>query len=332
MASIMAPAAIVQSEAQHVVELDKAPAESDSEDSTVASADLVMTHKDSSDSTDEADFKVPHRNSFGDAFRNYEDSIRQDVVKLTYTTMHTNQTVDFVQRQREEWLKLDKGEFTILEVIAMLDNLIDDSDPDNDLPNSIHDFQTAERIRKIWPDHDWFHLVGLLHDMGKVLALPEMAKDKVLEQWAVVGDTFPVGCAPSPDCVFGLESFAANPDLEHPVYSTENGIYEPGCGITNLMMSWGHDEYMYWVLKKNGCTIPEEGLQMIRFHSFYPWHDKRAYTQFEAPEDAEMMRWVKEFNKFDLYSKGDEIPDVEAVKPYYISLMEKYNVAGKLRW
>lgn len=290
--------------------------ESDSENSTV----------------DSVDDKVQKRNSFGDEFRNYEDSSRQDVVKLTYTTMHTNQTVDFVQRQREEWLKLDKGEFTILEVIAMLDNLIDESDPDNDLPNSIHDFQTAERIRKMWPDDDWFHLVGLLHDMGKVLALPEMAKDKVLEQWSVVGDTFPVGCAPSPDCVFGLESFAGNPDLQHPVYSTPNGMYEPGCGITNLTMSWGHDEYMYWVLKKNGCTIPEKGLQMIRFHSFYPWHDKRAFTQFEAPEDAEMMRWVKEFNQFDLYSKGDELPDVEAVKPYYISLCEKYNVGGLLRW
>jgi len=48
------------------------------------------------------------------------------VVKLTYTTMHTNQTVDWVRKQHEEWLNLDKGEFTILEVIEMLDNLIVD--------------------------------------------------------------------------------------------------------------------------------------------------------------------------------------------------------------
>ena len=60
--------------------------------------------------------------------------------------------------------------------------------------------------------------------------------------------------------------------------------------------------------KENGCTIPEEGLAMIRFHSFYPWHDKRAYTHLEAPGDIELMNWVKEFNKFDLYSKGDESP------------------------
>merc|ERR1719284_883793 len=166
------------------------------------------------------------RNSFGDTFRNYEDSKRQDVVSKTYHTMHSKQTVEFGRKQREAWLKFDKGEFTIMEMIDLLDDLIDDSDPDNDLPNSIHDFQTAERIREQWPDHDWFHLVGLLHDIGKVLALPKVAGACALEQWAVVGDTFPVGCAPADECVFGLKSFEANPDLKHPIYSTENGIYE----------------------------------------------------------------------------------------------------------
>jgi inositol oxygenase len=71
---------------------------------------------------------------------------------------------------------------------------------------------------------------------------------------------------------------------------------------------------------------------MIRFHSFYPWHEARAYTHLEAPGDAETLHWVKEFNKFDLYSKGDALPDVEALKPYYQSLLEKYNVGGKLRF
>jgi len=274
----------------------------------------------------------PAENGFGDSFRNYEDSARQDVVKKTYTEMHTNQTVEFVRQQHKNWLNLDKGEFTVMEIVDVLDTFVDDSDPDNDQPNSIHDFQTAERIREQWPEHDWFHLVGFLHDLGKVLACKEIAGKCALEQWATVGDTFAVGCAPSDDIVFGLESFKGNPDVTHPVYGTEYGIYEPKCGISNLLMSWGHDEYMYWVLKKNGCTIPEEGLNMIRFHSFYPWHEKRAYKHLEAPEDLETLQWVKEFNKFDLYSKGDSIPDCEALKPYYQSLMDKYNIGGLLRW
>lgn len=152
--------------------------------------------------------------------------------------------------------------------------------PDNDLPNSIHDFQTAERIRERWPEHDWFHLVGFLHDLGKVLACEEIAGTSVCEQWAAVGDTFVVGCAPSRDIVFGIDSFDANPDLQHPVYGTRYGMYEPHCcGISNLILSWGHDEYLYWVLKKNGCTLPKEGMDVIRFHSFYPWHTSGAYAR-----------------------------------------------------
>ena len=30
---------------------------------------------------------------------------------------------------------------------------------------------------------------------------------------------------------------------------TENGIYEAGCGLDNVLISWGHDEYLYMVLK-----------------------------------------------------------------------------------
>jgi inositol oxygenase len=274
----------------------------------------------------------PEENAFGDTFRNYEDSARQDVVKKCYTEMHTKQTVEFVQKQHENWLKLNKGEFTVMEIVSVLDKFVDDSDPDNDQPNSVHDFQTAERIRQQWPDHDWFHLVGFLHDLGKVLACEEIAGEHILEQWAVVGDTFVIGCAPSEACVFGLDSFKGNPDVDHPVYGSKYGMYEPNCGIKNLMMSFGHDEYMYWMLKKNGCTIPQEGLDMIRFHSFYPWHTGRTYTHLEAPEDLKTLEWVNEFNKFDLYSKGDAIPDCEALKPYYQSLLEKYNLDGKLRW
>ena len=40
-----------------------------------------------------------------------------------------------------------------------------------DIPNSVHAFQTAERIREIHPDKPWFHVTGLIHDLGKVMAM-----------------------------------------------------------------------------------------------------------------------------------------------------------------
>jgi len=259
-------------------------------------------------------------------------SYRQSIIESIYTTMHTKQTIEFVLEQRANWLQLNKGEYTILEMMDVLGSLIDESDINSGLPSSIRGFQTAERIRQEWPEHDWFHLVGLLHDIGKVLACPTFAGNHTLDQWAVVGDKFVVGCKPSEDCAFGLSSFKNNPDLMNPIYGTEYGIYDPNCGISNLLMSWGSDEYMYWVLKENGCTMPDQGLNMIRFQSFRPWHTSRAYTHLEAPEDAETLNWVKEFSRFALDSKKDAVPDIQSLKPYYQSLLEKYNIGGKLRF
>lgn len=43
------------------------------------------------------------------------------------------------------------------------------------------------------------------------------------------------------------------------------------------------------------------------------------------------MKWVKEFNQFDLYSKVDQLPDLDKLRPYYQSLVDKY-CRGKLKW
>ena len=56
----------------------------------------------------------------------------------------------------------------IWDALNALNDYIDVSDPDINLPNIYHLFQTAEAIRK--DGHpDWFQLVGLIHDLGKIL-------------------------------------------------------------------------------------------------------------------------------------------------------------------
>lgn len=89
---------------------------------------------------------------------------------------------------------------------------MDESDPDVDLPNIVHAFQTAERIRVDYPDLDWFHLTGLIHDVGKVMAFYGEP------QWAVVGDTFVVGCDWGEDVVYRDTSFVDNVDGKNPKY------------------------------------------------------------------------------------------------------------------
>ena len=72
----------------------------------------------------------------------------------------------------------------------------------NELKLKIERFlQTAERIREAYPDQPWFALVGLIHDLGKVLALHGEP------QWAVVGDVFVTGCQIGSSVVFGLPRY-----------------------------------------------------------------------------------------------------------------------------
>jgi inositol oxygenase len=69
-------------------------------------------------------------------------------------------------------------------------------------------------------------------------------------------------------------------------------MYEPNVGVDNLLMSWGHDEYMYRVLLHNKSTLPKQALNIIRFHSFYPWHSGGDYEHLACPQDEETKNWV----------------------------------------
>jgi inositol oxygenase len=157
-------------------------------------------------------------------------------------------------------------------------------------------------------------LAGFIHDLGKVLCLYGEP------QWAVVGDTFPVGCAWSDKIVFP-EYFAANPDRNRPELQTKYGIYEPHCGLENVHMSWGHDAYIAHVVKD---YMPEEALYMLRYHSFYPWHQQGAYSHLLSKQDEEMLPWVLKFNPYDLYSKGAAKPNVQQLKPFYDDLIAEF--------
>ena len=91
--------------------------------------------------------------------------------------------LDNFYRYEQEFLP----SFQSRNVLGLDHRVIDDSDPDIELPQIEHILQTAEAIRKDGHPR-WFILTGLIHDLGKILCLFGE------EQWAVVGDTFPLGC------------------------------------------------------------------------------------------------------------------------------------------
>ena len=237
-----------------------------------------------------------------------------------YRLNHEHQTLDFARQKKEEFGKRDKREMSIWEAVEYLNTLVDDSDPDTDLTQIEHLLQAAEAIRADGHPR-WFVLTGLVHDLGKILCLFEEP------QWAVVGDTFPLGCAFSDKIVYP-EYFAANADMDNAEYNSECGIYERGCGLDQLTMSWGHDEYMHTIAKD---YLPEPALYMIRYHSFYAAHREGAYEHLMNHRDKEMFKWVKAFNPYDLCSKTPVRPNAAELRPYYEDLISEF-FPDKLAW
>lgn len=245
-------------------------------------------------------------------FRDYEAEARASV-KEFYRLNHRYQTLEFVLQKKAEYGPKQKRQMGIWEAMEYLNTLVDDSDPDTDLSQIEHLLQTAEAIRQDGHPR-WFILTGLIHDLGKILCLFGEP------QWAVVGDTFPVGCAWAPGIVY-REFLADNPDNQVAEYQTPCGIYSPGCGLDRVHLSWGHDQYLYEVTKD---YLPEPALAMIRYHSFYPWHKENEYTHLMNDHDREMLSWVRAFNPYDLYSKSAVRPDVAALRPYYEELIAEF--------
>lgn len=253
--------------------------------------------------------------------RNYAD-VDQKVL-TTYQLNHQHQTYEYVNIIKPLYLKFNKATLTIWEALELSNNIIDESDPDISLPQLYHCFQTAENVRKLYPEDELLHLIGLIHDLGKLMLLDDFGK---LPQWSVVGDIYPVGCQFSEKIIFH-EFFKNNTDN-----FTKFGIYEENTGFDNVTFSWSHDEYLYQVLKHNKCNIPDNYLRIIRYHSFYAFHTANDYEYLANEQDLIIRPLLNKFSKCDLYSKDDEdILDISTLKNYYLNLIDKY-CPGKLKW
>lgn len=257
-------------------------------------------------------------------FRNYEKC--NDKISQLYKTNREYQTFDFVKRMIEKYCTDFTIPLTIEDIMSRLDEFIDLSDPDLSLPNSIHAIQTAEKIRK---DNcpDWMILVGLIHDFGKVLSLKGCPIDgtDLTTQWALVGDTFITGHEIPLSIIFPNFNISNN-DIKNK--------YQKHCGLENTLVSFGHDEYLYHVLKNHkNCKLPMEAYYMIRYHSLYVWHKENEYQDLENEQDVLMKPWVQRFNKYDLYSKSnDDKISFLNVKHFYLSIAKKYGLDGIIYW
>ncbi len=257
-------------------------------------------------------------------FRNYSPADALPAVRDCYREMRARQTVDYVERMHDRYLTYDRP-LQLWDALAALADFVDLSDPDMDLPNVQHLLQTAAAMRAD-DCPEWMQLVGLIHDLGKVLYLWGCDEDgtSLDRQWGLVGDTFVVGCA-LPQALIFPEFNALNPDMGDPRYNTPLGIYQAGCGLDACAIAWGHDEYLYQVLAHHaGNRIPEAGMVMIRYHSLYAWHERGAYARLTTARDARYREQVRQFNRYDLYTKSATSHDLDAAKKYFAPIIERY--------
>ena len=243
------------------------------------------------------------------------------IIRETYRKQRKNINYSFNQYLIKKYCFFDKKE-DFWNLFSKLDDIVDLSDPDTSLPNSIHALQTAEAIRK--DNHpDWMVLCGLIHDFGKIIYINGCDEDGTSKttQWSIVGDTFITGTR-IPDEIVLSEFNEENFDHKNKV-----NLYINNCGLDSCSVSFGHDEYMYRLLIANNHSLPREAEYIIRYHSLYAWHNtKNSYEHLESDDDIKYKEIVKTFNKYDLYSKDDDniIKWTPELKEYYSSLVKKY--------
>lgn len=265
-------------------------------------------------------------------FRNYNNCSKE--LKQLYLNQRKNQNLKYSKFMIDNFCCFNnKSSFW-----EIFDNIQikDVSDPDISLPNYYHLYQTAEGIRKDGLP-EWMQLVGLIHDMGKILYKKKCSDNDKKKygisedtQWGLVGDTFILGHR-IPHTIIFPEYNELNED--HRKYiNSKYGSYQPNCGLNNIICSFGHDEYLYRLLKFNKIELPEEAYYMIRFHSLYLWHNENEYGHLENDKDKKMKSWVQKFNKYDLYTKNDNKKlDLESLRAYYDVIIKKY-FKGEIFW
>ena len=171
-------------------------------------------------------------------------------------------------------------------------------------------------------------MIGLIHDLGKILVLPEFG---YFPEHFSVGDIYPLGCKFHQSNIFYEKKYhELSDDFKDKNYITPEGIYKKNCGFSNIEMTFSHDFYLAEVLLNSLNKLPKEAIYLVRFHSFYAWHSPRngirGYTNLASDEDWKNLPLLKLFQKTDLYSKKDILPNIKDLEPFYQKLFEKYNL------
>ena len=230
-------------------------------------------------------------------------------VENNYYKTRKFHTKSFVDHLKSKYLNFT-NKMEILEILERLASFQDKCNTDK-----YHAFHTANKLKA--DNHpEWLIVVGLIHEIGKIIYLKGCDKDGTTEkeQWSIVGNTFAVGCK-IPDSMVYNEFNHVNPD--------QINTYKDGCGLDKMTISFSHNEYSYQMLmfSKNKHKLPDIALYIIRYHSLYVHHQHRAYKRYESDLDRNYLKYLQLFQKYEC-SQENDTPYIDYV--YYKELLTKY--------
>jgi inositol oxygenase len=245
-----------------------------------------------------------------DNFRNYN---QENNVEKTYQKILENQTLEYSLTMKNQFLNSYFKIFSIWEVIQFLEEIIDESDPDNSLPQIVHSYQTAEEIKNIFFENYGENKTELKNILIKDIFsekewsnLPDNIKELYsgnlksfykITDWSwlpIIGFIHDMGKIMMHPLFGGLPQWGVvgdtfplgeKLDSNYPFYDkeyhlnnfslTHRNYYEKNCGFDQVHFSWGHDEYMASFLERNSILFRQEAIYLIRYHSFYSWHSPK---------------------------------------------------------
>ena len=77
-------------------------------------------------------------------------------------------------------------------------------------------------------------------------------------------------------------------------------------------------------IRQHHLHHPEQCVGESRLPTTHPSDPTGAYEFLLNEEDRAVLPWIKWFQKFDLYSKSTEVPNIEELMQYYKEKIQKY--------
>lgn len=180
----------------------------------------------------------------------------ESIADTLYKSQHqTKEEVDTLKRKYENYVF---GEFYIWDLVKSLSSCIDPLDERLGVGSqAIHALQVAEYMEEDGITDPDMLVLGIIHDLAKVLLLPHEPPENVCYNTSIIGE------------------------------------YEDGIGLDNCVLTWCQDEFLYSRMKDH---VPDHIAWLIRYHGIDSNKCKRYMDKRDKEYTEQYLRDFKRYD------------------------------------